>query len=116
MDKPRVLFHYEKSNLFRVVHADGAWGGLTPDLDVFFTFFNSRPPIPQILVHEIEDDGHVGEEILDQKVGKDGIVREVEVGVVMSAQHVEALIAFLQDRLESIKKIKSSLAEERETR
>lgn len=104
----QIQFHYKKSNLFRVIHSDGAWGGLTPELDVFFTFFNSRPPIPEMLVQKIDDDGKLGDEIPELGISKKGIVREVEVGVVMKSEDVQNLIIFLQDRLANIKKIKES--------
>jgi hypothetical protein len=102
----KVKFHYSKSNLFRVIHADGAWGGLTPDLQVFFSLFNSRPPIPQILGFNLKDGVGPLEEVPDMTVSKDGIVREVEVGVVMSLENVQALIDFLKGRLEAADKIK----------
>ena len=94
--KPHIKFHYKKSNLFRVIHAEGAYGGLTPEANVFFTFFNSRPPIPETLVQELSEDGQLGREVADQRVCKDGIVREVEVGVLMSPKNVRSLIEFLQ--------------------
>jgi hypothetical protein len=108
-DTTKLTFHYQKSNLFRVVYADGAWGGLTPELDVFFSFFNSRPAIPQILVQEINSDGSLGKERDDLKVSKDGIVREVEVGVVMTPQNVKSLIEFLQTRLTQVEDIREQI-------
>ena len=101
----KIEFHYKKSSLFRVVHSNGAWGGLTPDLDVFVAFFNSRPPIPETVVHELSEEGVVGPEVPELKVSKNGIVREVEVGVIMKPEDVRNLITFLQDRLDNIKKI-----------
>ena len=106
-DKKTVKFHYKKSNLFRVLHADGAWGGLTPEGNIFFTFYNSRPPIPEVLVQPVEEDGTLGPEIPELKVSKDGIVREVEVGVTMTPENVQSLIEFLKGRLEHVEKIRS---------
>ena len=105
-DSVRVKFHYLKSGLYRVIHADGAWGGLTPDLQLFFSFFNTRPPIPKILGFEISEEGMLSKELPEIKESKDGLVREVEVGVVMSPENVEALIAFLQERLKAVHEIK----------
>ena len=110
MDQDKnIRFHFKKSNLFRVVHADGAWGGLTPELDVFFTLYNSRPPIPEILVHPVQEDGTLGPDIPALNVSKDGIVREVEVGIIMKPQHVQALIDFLKGRLEQLEKIQAQV-------
>jgi hypothetical protein len=110
-DSKKLRFHYQKANLFRVIHADGAWGGLTPDLQVFFSLFNTRPPIPQVLGFDIQGDGMQLEECPEMTVSKDGLLREVEVGVVMSPENVKALIDFLRGRLEAVEQIKSTISE-----
>ncbi len=79
----RVSMHYIKSSSFRLIHADGALGGMTPDgKGVHMTLFNQRQPIPQRTVHSVADDGELVEDPA-LRVARDGIVREVEVGVVM---------------------------------
>jgi hypothetical protein len=105
----KVRFHFQKSNQFRVVRADGAWGGVTPDLELFFSLYNTRPAIPQLLVHPISADGTLGPDIPEMKVSKEGFVREVEVGVIMQKQHVKALIDFLKDRLAFIEGIEAQV-------
>jgi hypothetical protein len=87
---------------------------LTPELDVFVAFFNSRPPIPEMLVHEISEDGVLGPDIPELNVAKEGIVREVEVGLIMKPADVQNLITFLQDRLDNIKKINQAAEERKE--
>jgi hypothetical protein len=96
----KVRFHYLKSNLFRIIHADGALGGLTPSLDVFFTLYSQRAPIPQVTVQKIMPDGQLGEEITEEREQKDGIIREPEVGVVMSLATAKAFHRWLTSRIE----------------
>jgi len=115
-DDKKIKFYYQKANLFRVIHADGAWGGLTPDLQVFFSLFNTRPPIPQVLGFDIQGDGMPLQERQDMTVAKDGLMREVEVGVVMSPENVQALIDFLKGRLEAAQQIKSQIADKQTAR
>jgi hypothetical protein len=103
----KVRFHFQNSNQFRVVRADGAWGGVTPELELFFSLYNTRPAIPQLLVHPINPDGTLGPDIPELKVSKEGFVREVEVGVIMQKQHVAALIEFLKDRLAFIESVEA---------
>ena len=112
-EKKQIKFHYIKSNLFRVIHSDGAWGGITPQGEVFFTLFNSRPPIPEILVQAIQENGELGTELSDLTVSKEGIVREVEVGVVMTTENAKALIDFLKGRVEQIEKLKTQIEEQK---
>ena len=49
-------------------------------------------------------------------VAKDGLMREVEVGVVMSPENVQALIDFLKGRLEAAQQIKSQIADKQTAR
>lgn len=96
-------FHYIKSNLFRVVHAEGAIGGLTPSREIYLSLFNERGAMPQMIQFAISPDGKLGEEIARE--GKDGIVREMEIGILISAKSAKNLSDFL---LQQIKLIEES--------
>jgi hypothetical protein len=105
-DKDKVKFHYIKSNDFRVVHVDGVFGGVTPTGDIFVSVFNQRPPIPNVTVQPVKENGELGEEILSERVSRDGIIRELEVGLAMRPDVAEAMIRWLQDRLGNIAEMK----------
>ena len=103
-DKDKIRFHYIKSNDFKIVHVDGVFGGLTPTGDIFVSLFNQRPPIPQITVQAIKESGELGDEILAERVSKDGIIRQLEVGISMRPDVAEAFVKWLQERLAEVKK------------
>src|SRR5262245_47766081 len=93
---PTLRFDYLKSAYFRVVHADGVLGGATPKGALMLSFWSERVPIPQQVTHRIEpaEKGRgvkLGPELVDQRVVRDAIVREVEVGVYMELDAAEAL-------------------------
>ena len=91
-----MSFSYIKSKMFRVVHADGSIGNLTPKNDIFMSFYNERHPIPDKLVFDIADDGKLGKEKVEQRVSStDGILREMEVGVVMDLAFARDLSLWL---------------------
>ncbi len=92
-ERTTVDFHYVKSNYFRVVHADGIFGGATPNGDLLMTVWNQRVPIPKKTTHVIGDDGSIGQEI--DRESRVGIVREVEVGVVFKPDAVKSIIEWL---------------------
>lgn len=100
-DTPVVRFHYIKSNAYRVVHADGVVGGPTPSGLVHVSFFSERLPIPTVVDHAVSDigggRGTLGNEIARE--GKKGVVREVEVGVVMTLDTAKLLRAWLDDNI-----------------
>ncbi len=104
-----LKFHYIKGNFFRVIHVDGAVGGLTPSREIFVSLFNQRAALPQVIELMISPEGQLGKEV--NRVGKEGIVREMEAGVVMSAKAAEELAHFL---LEQVKLLRESTPEERE--
>ncbi len=103
-----VQFHYIKSNFFRVLHVDGAVGNVTPGGLIFVGFYNERAAIPQVMIHEVTDAGQVGIERQGERVGKKGIVREVEVGAMMSAETATSLIAWLQEKIDLIHKLRKT--------
>jgi hypothetical protein len=104
----RVTIDYLKSNLFRVIHADGVVGGLTPRLDLHIDFWNERIPIPKQIAHSITSDGHMGEEIREGRLSRSSLVREVEVGIVMSVNNAKAFRDWLDERIREAEQIARS--------
>ena len=107
----RLTFHYIKSSHFRVIHADGAWGGLTPRLDIHMALYSERPAIPDLIEQEINEDQSLGKEHAIH--GKDGIVREVEADIVMSYPTAKALHGWLTQMLGHVEKIVAANAPEK---
>lgn len=98
-----VRYHLIKSPAFCTVHSDGAVGSLTPRGNFHLAFFAERPPIPQLVEYEIEDNGagghRLGKENIAARVSRDGFVRELQVDVVMSIQDARALRDLLQQQI-----------------
>jgi hypothetical protein len=78
---PKVRFDYIKSPQFRVVHVDGAYGGITPRGQLFISLYSERLPIPTAIVHQLNPNGQLGDEILSERETRKGVVREVEIGL-----------------------------------
>ena len=100
-----IAFHYIKSNFFRVVHADGAHGGITPRGLVEMNFFSERHPIPKKVVHTLLPTGQMGPEVREERVERDGPVREVDVGVIMDLAAAKSLHAWLAEKIEVLTKL-----------
>ena len=84
-----IKFDYIKSNLFRVIAPDGASATSTPQGKIFLSLFSERFPIPRQVIHEVLPDGNLGKEI--DKVSRDSLVREVEIGVVIDVELAERI-------------------------
>lgn len=99
-----IDFHYIKSNYFRVIHADGAWGGVAPGSAIHLCFWSQRPPIPTKMVHAVSSDGTLGDEIKDNRETREGLVREIEADVVMDLPTARELINWLKEKVEQVEK------------
>lgn len=101
--------HYIKSNAFRVILAEGVHGGITPNGKIQFAFYNERLPIPQMTVHELEPLGEnavrLKEEIKEMRVGRDGIIREVEAEILMDVKHAEVMLNWLKDHIDKVNEL-----------
>jgi hypothetical protein len=78
-----ILFHYIKSSFFRVIYAEGAYGGVTPRGKLHFSLYNERPAIPRLTEVDVAEDGVTTsgpERIVETRAG---IVREVETQILM---------------------------------
>ena len=107
IEKPQeVSFHYIKSNLFRVVHVDGAIGGASPRGLIQINFYSERQPIPKQTVHALVDD-KLGEEIRERRISRDGIVREIEVGAMLDLNGAMSLYVWLEEHIKILQSVKS---------
>jgi hypothetical protein len=99
-----VALEYIKSQFFRVIHVDGAIGGPTPTGHIHLALFSERPAIPRRVVVPIAN-GSLGDPIPAETVVRDGMVREMDVDIMMSLSTAEQLGNLLAQIVEDIKKI-----------
>lgn len=107
--KGPLRFHFIKSNYFRVIHADGVFGGPSASGNLHISFFNERLPLPVSIEHEISNVGALGAEI--SRESKDGVVREVEADVVMSLDAAMALHRWLGEKLPVLARVRRAIDE-----
>lgn len=94
-----LQFHFEKSKVFRVIHVDGAAGGISPgNRNIHMAVFSERAPLPRSVVHNVSA-GVLGPEIEGRRTGKQGIFREVEADLVMSLEVAVAMRDWLTERI-----------------
>ena len=96
---PRVNFDYIKSQHFRVIHMDGAIGGLTPNGHIHMSLYSERPAIPRRIVHSLEGN-RLGDEIQSERITRDAIVREMDVDVQMTINAAIALRDWLDRQIQ----------------
>jgi len=80
-----IRFHYIKSPGFRVLHVDGAVGGITPRGMIHLATYSERGAIPRILEQSFSVDRGTPIEPEPRVIeARDGIVREMEADLVMT--------------------------------
>jgi hypothetical protein len=103
LDSERVEVYYHKSNFFRVVHADGCYGGVTPRGGLHFGFYSERGAIPLRTALPLAQGKPAGpEEVLESKPG---LVRELEVDVVMDFSTAASLYVWLRGHLDTLRQV-----------
>lgn len=100
-------FHFIKSNFFRVVHMDGAYGGITPSRYIQMAVYNQRQAIPQRMLEPVEQ---VADHIMKsagekKKEGKSGFVREVEVNLMMDLDTAKSVVKWLDGHIKALESI-----------
>jgi len=91
-----IQIHYHKANFYRVIHADGALGGITPTRNIFVSIYNQRTPLPMMIEQRFSPDGTLGDEI--RREGKTGLFREMEIGIVLTPAVAREIAKFLNEQ------------------
>lgn len=103
--KFQLPIHFIKSSNFRVIHASGVWYGGDSQQNLHLTFFNERNPIPKTLVVNIDEQGVVLGEDSSKRESKTGVVREMEVDVILSFPAAMELHKTLGENLKAIQEL-----------
>lgn len=104
-------FDYEKSNYFRVIHVDGAFGGVSPgSRAIHMAVYSERQPIPKKTVQTVQQ-GVLGPEILEKRIVRSGIFREIEADLVLSLDAAIALRTWLDSKVIELQKVNEQLGE-----
>lgn len=93
-----ITFHYIKTSNYRTFHVDGAYGGLCPNGNIYMEFFVERLPTPKKVTHVLNDNGTLGSPKSHE--GKEGMVREIESGLVMDVVTAARLRDWLSDKID----------------
>lgn len=99
-DSKKLAFYYQKTRHHRTIRADGAWAGLTPQLEVQFALFMDLRPMPDYTLNEIVGDG-LGKEL--ERVERSGVLREVQATVTMTVENAEEFIKLLAQMIAQAK-------------
>jgi len=102
-------FDFEKSNLFRVIHVDGFFGGVAPATQLLhLAVFNERQPIPKKVFHQVVN-GILQPEIMEKREVRQGLFREVEADLVLNLEAAAALRTWLDEKIIEMQNTRAQL-------
>jgi hypothetical protein len=99
-----IEFDFIKSNFFRVIHVDGAFGGVAPSGSIHMAVYSERHAIPTKTVHKL-DGNQLGEEVVNRRTGRAAIVREVEVDIVMGLDQAIVMRGWLDEKIANLQQL-----------
>lgn len=111
----KLRIEYHKSNLFRVVHSDGVYGGTSPRLQLFMAFYSERFPIPRVLTYQTSPTGAPEREVNEERESKEGVLREVEVAVTMDLNSAKGFAVWLNEQIDALEKRREQILSEART-
>ena len=105
-DDNTVRIEFDKAADFRLIAADGAWGGPTPRGRIMVNFFVDVPVSPYSVTHELSPDGQLGPEVDRSPSHDEGtprVAREVQVGILLSPEDAEGIAHWLLEQVELLR-------------
>lgn len=100
MDK-EITFRFDRDPEYRVVVANGAWGGPTPRGEIMFDLFFEHADVPEEISYMATPDG-LGPEVA-RTPQTNYIIRDALVGVVMTPENAESLGRWLLEKVSLLK-------------
>lgn len=95
METPKkIAFRFDRDDDYRVIPANGVWGGPTPRGDIKVDFFYESQPLPEEFTQEVTSGG----KLRARRKGQPTFQRTVMVGIVLTAEQAESIGRWLQEK------------------
>ncbi|MEX0716854.1 MAG: hypothetical protein WD066_09715 [Planctomycetaceae bacterium] len=103
-----ISVDYLKSQGFRVIKVDGVIGGVSPRGELMMSLWNERVPIPQHTAYQVGEGGKIGVEIPADRVGRGGLVREVEFCAFMNLDVAMSIAKWIEKHIDNFRSLSVS--------
>jgi hypothetical protein len=110
-ESKNIKFKYVFPEGLRDLYVNGVYGGLTFENKIVMHLFSERTPIPEEETYSLAPEGNLGEKI-NAKTGGD-VIRLVQCTAIMEPGTAQALINWLQDKLDALSKQKGKTTEKK---
>lgn len=103
-----IEFDYIKGNRYRNIYVTGAFGGITPQGVIHMDLFSEYSKPPETMSFNVTPDGKFKEA---GRTGKQNIVRELEVGIILSVDTARSIAKWLEEKAKEIEQLRDEIVE-----
>jgi hypothetical protein len=108
-----IRFDYVKSNYYRVVHADGISGGITPNGDISMSLWSEVSSFPDSIEYSF---GTENEESILSITQQDSFIREVEASFIINPETAKIMIEWLKSQINEVEELEDEVSEEEDSK
>ena len=110
-NKPEIAFKYIFNYTYNPVYVNGAHGGISPRGELVMNFYLERPPLPEEIRHEINQNGTIGDVIAEEphNLGS-SMVRFIDNGVILNYESARNIHYWIGERLKEMEAIEKAKA------
>ena len=102
-DQTTIKFIHQFPDDYRIVPANGAWGGVSPRGDLLMHLFVEHSQVPREEIQIVKEDGSLAP--LKKTTKEIEVMRTMQIGVVLN---VEQAVSIAKWMLEKVEKYKSA--------
>lgn len=96
MNDKQIKFKYVFDKDYNPVYCNGAYGGINPQGDIVANFYFERSPIPNHVIHDINDDGTLsGVVSSDPSEVEQYMIRYVNGGIILNIDSAKSIHEWL---------------------
>ena len=98
----RIQAQFVKSNFYRVVHADGAFGGLTASGHIRMAIYSEAQRLPDVITYSLTPGQGLAEVSRDPQLTARDMTRELEVDIVMTVDVARTVRDWLDGKVKEL--------------
>jgi hypothetical protein len=99
-DPDEIAIEWEYDKDYRIVAANGMWGGITPRGDLRIEFFVESNSIPREAVFLKDESGSYKER--SKRPEKPAVVRKIQIGVMVPGPQVKSFAEWFRDKAQKV--------------
>lgn len=107
--KGTVKFIHKFPDDYRIVPANGAWGGISPRGDLLMHFFVEHTAVPEIEIKSLNEDGTLASKKIKNEIE---VVRDMQFGVMLTVEQANSLAYWILDKVKSFEEAKAKRKED----